>query len=314
MAMVAVARRTVGPVLVLLAGVVVARAISVSGVGGDIGPYGYFAQPAQSFFRRVVVGKASLVGPVPDQHVLTTVLVVAVAAAALVVVLVRVRPALAYAVTAAAIGGFGLVGGVYAMNQFSKQAGYPNLSFEQQAWIDRAVGTGADVELAPQGLEGVTPELTAFNRTLGSPYRPHRATLTVDAATGALHGAPRYLATQDGVLQTIGVGGEQVAASNYLPVQARLLRVAPRALWQLTSPRAVRVFATRQDDCLTATLAQPAGTTARQRFVFGPARGVLAGAPLAVVAGLPPGRQAVDLTLRGGGDATIVALSRGPCG
>jgi hypothetical protein len=309
MAMVAVARRTVGPVLVLVAGVVVARAIAVSGTGVDIGPYGYFAQPAQSFFRRVVVGKASLFGPVPDEHVLTTVLVIAVAAAVVAVVLARVRPAPAYAAMAAVVGGFGLVGGVYAMNQFEKQAGYPNLSFSQQAWVDRAVGTGADVKLAPQGLEGVTNELAAFNRSLGDPYRPRRATLTVDPTTGELRGAPRYLVTQDGVLQTIGVGGAQIAESTYLPVQARLIRVARRALWQLTSPRSVHVFAANGTDCLTATLAQPAGTTARQRFEFGPVRGVLAGSPLTVVAPV-----ASDLQLLGGGDATIVALSRGPCG
>ena len=53
MAMVALARRAVGPLLVLLAGIVVARAISITGVGLDLGGYGYFAQPAQSFFRRV---------------------------------------------------------------------------------------------------------------------------------------------------------------------------------------------------------------------------------------------------------------------
>jgi hypothetical protein len=307
MAMLAVARRSVGPVLVLVAGVVVARAITVSGTGADIGPYGYIAQPAQSFFRRVVLGKASLIGPLPDHHLLTTVLVIAVAAAVLAVVLVRVRPALAYAATAAVVGGFGLVAGVYAMNQFSNLAGYPNLSFGQQAWVDRAVGTGADVQLAPQGLEGVTPELISFNRSLGSARRPQRATLTVDPATGRLGGAPRYLVTQDGVLQTIGVTGEQVAASTYLPVQARLIRVAPRALWELTSPRSVRVFGT--GDCVTATIAQPPGTTAKQRFTFGSAHGVLAGAPLAVVT-----RAAPDLVLRGGGAATIVALSRAPCG
>ena len=92
-------------------------------------------------------------------------------------------------------------------------------------------------------------------------------------------------------------------------MQARLVRVAPRALWQLTSPRSVRVFANGHDDCLTATLAQPAGMTARQRFVFGAARGVLAGGPLTVVT-----RVAPVVELRGGGDATIVALSRGRCG
>jgi hypothetical protein len=314
MAMVAVARRAVGPVLVLLAGVVVARAVAVTGVGVDIGPYGYFAQPAQSFFRRVVLGKASLIGPVPDGHVLTTVLVVAVAGAVVVVLAARARPALAYAATALVVGGFGLVAGVYSMHQFSKQAGFPGLSFGQQAWVDRAVGNDADVELAPVGLDGVQSELTAFNRSLGNPGSPRRATLSVAPATGALRGAPRYLVVQDGVLMPIGVGGEQVALSTYLPVQARLLRVAPRALWQLASPRSVRVFATGADDCLTATLAQPPGTTARQRFTFGPARGVLAGAPLAVVAGLPPDRPAVDLALHGGGEASIVALSRAPCG
>jgi hypothetical protein len=306
MALVALARRAVGPLLVLLAGIVVARAISVTGVGYDIGPYNYFAHAAQSFFRRIVVGKASLIGPVPDAHVLTTVLVVAVATAVLAVVLARRRPALAYGATGAVVMVFGLVAGVYSMNQFMNQAGFPNLSFEQQAWIDRAVGTGADVAIAPQGLEGVQGELASFNRSLGSPYRPRRATLTVDA-TGLLRGAPTYLATQDGILPAIGVGGTQVAQSTYLPVQARLIRVAPRALWQLTSPRSVRLFG--GSGCLTATLAQPAGTAARQPFTFGAAHGVLAGAPVTVVTPVVP-----EVRLQGGGSATIVGLSRAPCG
>jgi hypothetical protein len=314
MGMVALARRSVGPIAVLLAGVVVARAIAVTGLGADIGAYGYFAQSAQTFFRRIVLGKASLAIPFTDHHVLTTVVLAATAAGVAAVVLARRRPALAYGATAAVVAGYGLVAGVYSMHQFSKQAGYPNLTFAQQSWIDRAVGADADVALAPQGLAGVQGELVNFNRSLGSPYAPRRAALTVDPATGALRAAPRYLVVQDGVLTTIGIGGEQVAASDYLPVQARLLRVAPRALWQITSPRTVLVFATGQDECLTATLAQPSGTTARQRFAFGPARGVLSGAPLTFAAALAPGREALDLTVRGGGAATIVALSRGPCG
>jgi hypothetical protein len=305
LAMVALARRAVGPVLVLLAGIVVARAISVTGTGADIGAYGYFAQAAQTFFRRVVLGKVSLIGPVPDAHVLTTVLVVAVALAVLAAVAARRRADIAFGATAGAVVAFGLVAGVYSMNQFMHEAGLPGLSFEQQAWIDRAVGTGADVQLAPQGLEGVLGELLAFNRSLGS-HQPLRADLTVDPATGRLHGAPRYLATQDGVLQAIGVTGPQVAASTYLPLQARLIRVAPTAQWQLTSPRSVRVFGT--EGCVTATIAQPAGTTAKQRFAFGPVRGVLAGAPVTVTAPAAP-----ELRLRGGGEATIVALSRAPC-
>jgi hypothetical protein len=305
LAMVALARRAVGPLLVLLAGIVVARAITVTGVGSDIGPYGYFAQAAQSFYRRIVVGKASLIGPVPDAHVVTTVMVVAVAVAVAAVVAARWRPNIAFAATAGVVAVFGLVAGVYSMNQFSKQAGLPTLSFEQQAWIDHAVGTGADVQLAPQGLEGVAAELLAFNRSLLS-HQPLRAELSVDPATGDLRGAPRYLATQDGVLQTIGVGGTQVAQSTYLPVQARLIRPAPRALWQLTSPRSVRVFG--PDGCVTATIAPPAGTTDRHTFTFGAARGVVADVPITVTT---PARA--QLAVQGGGDATIVGLSRAPC-
>jgi hypothetical protein len=306
MATVALARRAVGPLLALLAGIVVARAISVTGLGLEGGGYGYFAQSAQSFFRRVILGKVSLIGPVPDGHVLATVLVVAVAAAVFAVMLARRRVGLAVGATMGAIAVYGLVAGLYSMNQFMKQAGFPNLSFEQQAWVDRAVGTSGDVKLAPQGLDFVAGELLSFNRSLGRPDRNSRAELSVDPGTGVLRGAPRYLLTQDGVLPTIGVGGEQVSESTYLPVQVRLIRVAPRALWQLTSPRSLRVFGT---DCVTATLAQPPGTTAKQRFTFGSARGVLSGSPVTVVS-----KPAAELVLRGGGAATIVALSRAPCG
>jgi hypothetical protein len=307
MAMAALARGAVGPLLVLVAGVVVARVVTVTGAGSDIGPYGYFAQAAQTFFRRVVLGKASLIGPVPDAHVLTTVLVLAVGAAVLAAVAARRWPDVALGATAGAVALFGLVAGLYSMNQFMNQAGLPTVTFEEQAWVDGAVGSGADVELAPQGLDTVQRELILFNRSLGTLFRPRRATLTVDPATGELHGAPHYLVVQDGVLQTIGVGGPQVAASAYLPVQARLIRVEPRALWQLTSPRSVRLFG--GSGCLTATLAQPAGTATRQPFTFGAAHGVLAGAPVTVVTPVAP-----EVRLQGGGSAAIVGLSRGPCG
>lgn len=314
-AMVALARRSVGPVLVLAAGLVVARAIAVTGTGPDIGPYGYFAQSAQTFFRRVVLGKTSLAIPFTDHHVLSTVLAIAVVAAVAAVVLGRRLPVATYAVGAAAIAAYGVAAGVYSMNAFSKQAGYPNIRFEQQAWIDRAVGTGADVALAPQGLEGVQRELAIFNRALGSPYLPHRAALTVDARTGRLGGLPRYLLVQNGLTTTLGLTGDVVAASTYLPVTATLIRPAPLARWELTSARAVRVFATTANDCLTATVAAPAGTTANARFMLASRRGVLQGAiPQAFVVTLPPGRAAFDVRLRGGGSAVLIALDRGTCG
>ena len=243
LAMVALARRAVGPLLVLVAGVVVARAISVTGVGVDIGPYGYFSQAAQSVLpprgarqglpHRTGARRARADDRARDRGGGGGAGGGCRRAGA------RISPS---ARRRRSSRGFGLVAGVYSMNQFMKLAGYPALSFEQQAWIDRAVGTGADVQLAPLGLEGVQGELVSFNRSLSRPVL--RPTLTVDPVTGALHGAPRYLATQDGVLQAIGIGGPQVAESTYLPVQARLIRVAPRALWQLTSPRSVRIFGT----------------------------------------------------------------------
>jgi hypothetical protein len=315
MAMVALSRRAVGPLLVLAAGFVVARAITVTGTGADIGPYGFFAQPAQSFFRRIVIGKASLFGPVPDTHVLMTVLVAAVAAAVIAVLLARHRPRLVYVIAAVGIGGYGLVAGVYSMRQFVTQAGYETLTFDQQSWIDGAVGAGADVALAPQGLEYVMGELSAFNRSLGSPYAPRRANLVVDRETGALSGAPRYLVVQDGLMNTIGVTGKLLAQTTYLPTNADLIRLAPRAQWLLTSPRSVRVFAAGENDCLTVTLAQPAGATARERFRIDGVVGTLEGSvpqPLAIR--LPAGQRATDLRLRGGGAATFLALSRGPCG
>lgn len=309
MAMVAVMRRAVHPLLVFVAGVVVARAIAVTGTGADIGPYGFFAAPAQSFFRRVVLGKASLIGPLPDHHLLTAVLVIAIAAAVLAAVLTRVRPAFAYGASALVVGGFGLAGGVYSMSKFVNQAGYPNLTFAQQAWIDRAVGTDADVALAPEGLTGVAGELGDFNRALGSPYAPRRAVLQVDPANGAISGLPRYLVVQDGLSTAIGLTGAIVARTTYLPQNALLLTPQQRALWLQTAPRAVRVFATRPGECMTVTIVNGSG-----RFTVGNARGVLAGAPVAVVAKLSAGRAAVQLRLRGGGNtAAISGLGRGPC-
>jgi hypothetical protein len=312
MAMIAVARRSVGPLAVLVAGIVVARVVALTGPGSDVGPYGFFSQPAQSFFRRVILLKLSRVFTF-DHHILTTVLLAAVAAAVLAVVLARRRPQLVYGVTAAIVVLYGLVAGAYSLKKFSTQAGIPNLTFAQQSWIDRAVGTHASVAFAPLGLENVQNELIVFNRSLGSTFQPPRVPLEIDHATGAIKGLRRYLLVQDGLLAPDGIGGRSIATSSYLPVTARLIQPSQRALWHLTSPRTVRVFATGDNDCLGVTLVQPDGVIAHQRFEIGGARGVLTGSPLYVLVRLPTGRVNVDLRLHGGGKATIVALGRGPC-
>src|SRR5439155_8870508 len=138
----------------------------------------------------------------------------AVAAGAVVVVLARRRPNVVYGATAAAVVLYGLVAGGYAMTKFSTQAGIPRLTFAQQAWIDRAVGTHANVAFAPSGLEAVQNELIVFNRSLGSTFQPPRVALEVDPETGAIQGLPRYLLVQDGLLTPYGFGGESVATSN----------------------------------------------------------------------------------------------------
>jgi hypothetical protein len=248
-----------------------------------------------------------------DHHMLTTVVLAAVVATAVGVVLARRRPNVAYGVVAGAVVLYGLVAGVYSMSKFSSQAGFPNLTFRQQAWIDHAVGTRANVAFAPVGLESVQNELIVFNRSLGSTFQPPRATLDVDQTTGAVTGLPRYLLVQDGLLTPYGFGGRTVAVSSYLPVQARLIQPAPRALWQLTSPRSVRAFATTDDDCLGVTLVQPDGVIAHQRFEIGGARGTLTGSPLTVSVRLPARRVNDDVRLHGGGRSTIVGVGRGRC-
>jgi hypothetical protein len=307
-----VARRSVGPVAVAVAGVVTAVAVAKTGPGSDIGAYGFFSQPAQSFFRRVVLLKLSRVLTF-DHHMLTTVVIGAVVATVVAVVVARRRPNVVYGVVAATVVLYGLVAGVYSLSKFSKQAGVPGLTFAQQGWIDRAVGTHANVAFAPVGLEAVQNELIVFNRTLGSTFEPPRVPLEVDPTTGTITGLRRYLLVQDGLLTPYGFGGTSVATSSYLPVTARLIRPRPRALWHLTSPRSVRVFATGRNDCLGVTLAQPEGVIAHQRFEIGGTRGVLMGSPLTASVPLPKNRINVDLRLHGAAKSTIVGLGRGPC-
>ena len=184
LAMVALARRAVGPLLVLVAGSSWRGRSASRASASTSAPTATSRRPRRRSSAAWCSARSRSIGPVPDAHELTTVLVIAVAAAVLAAVAARWRTDLAFGATAAVIAGFGLVAGVYSMNQFMKLAGYPALSFEQQAWIDRAVGTGADVQLAPLGLEGVQGELASFNRSLSRPML--RPMLTVDPATGEL--------------------------------------------------------------------------------------------------------------------------------
>jgi hypothetical protein len=303
---VAVARRETPVVLVLLAGVLVGRLIAINGPGGDIGPYQYFQSTGVSFFRRVVLGKASLAIPVTDHHVLTTVVVALVAVA--VAAAWWSRRAIVLPALAALAGVWGAAAGIYAMHQFVQQAGYPNLSFSAQAWIDGNAGPGSKVFLTGTGLENVQHELAVFNRSLGSPYVPRTYDLaSADLASGRLPpGAPRWIVHAEG-FQPIGVDGEVVASSTYLPQNGVLERLrAPQLSYRVLSgsPFVVRIYG---GGCASMIFQSPPG---RRRWTIDGQSGVTDGAqPVRVTLLLRAPYRDFPLHVQGG--ASVLRLVRG---
>lgn len=307
---VALARREAPVLLVAVSGVLVARLVAINGPGSDLfGPYQYFQSTAVAFFRRVVLGKVSLAIPFTDHHVLTTVVVAAVVLAVAGVALPARRRGVVLAVLALGAGAWGAAAGLYALHQFVDQAAYKTLTFRQQAWIDGHAGPGSHVALVPAGLEVVERELAAFNRSLGSPYRPRTLDLAAaDQQTGALPaGTPRWVVRLDG-FQPQGLDATPVARSDYLPVQAVLQRVrSPRLVYTVLggAPFTVRVFGS---GCMRITF-QPFAGTRRWRLSSpgGAASGTVADtAPVTV---RRPLHGPEDFVLTGG--ATVLSVARG---
>jgi hypothetical protein len=310
---VALARRETPVLLVVVAGLVVARAIAITGPGLEIGPYAFFAQPAQSFFRRIVLGKTSLALPFTNHHVLTTVVLVAVLVAVIATVAARARPALVLGLVAVAVGAYGAAGGLYAMKKFSTQAGYPTLRFEDQSWIDGRIGPGSKAALVGGGLAGEQMELAVFNRSLGSPYRPRVFDpATADPDTGALPAqTPSWLVLPDG-LQLQGVDGDVVASTSYLPVRALLLRVrqpARLSYWVLSAgnPFKIRAYGA---GCLRITFQATPGRRAWSVGSIGErVRGTTDGTrPVTVQRQVTGTMEDFGLLVQGG--ATVLSVTR----
>jgi hypothetical protein len=306
---VALARREAAVWLVALSGLLVARLIAINGPGSDIfGAYQYFQSTAVAFFRRVVLGKASLAIPVTDHHVLTTVVVALVALA---VVGAAWRPDAVLAALAAGACAWGAAAGIYAMHQFVKQAGYPNLSFKAQTWIDGRAGPASKAYITSSGLENVQRELAVFNRALGNPYRPRSYDLaSADVASGALPaGAPRWIVHADG-FQAQGIDGEVVAKTTYLPQTAVLERVrSPRLVYRVlnSSPFTVRVYGA---GCMRIAFQATPGQ--RRRWSIGSGRGVTDGTrPVREIQPLHAPFE--DFVLRVQGGAGVLSVGRGGC-
>jgi hypothetical protein len=304
---VALARREAPVLLVMAAAVLVARLIAINGPGSDqFGAYQYFHSTAVAFFRRVVLGKASLAIPFTDHHVLTT-LVIALGVIAVAGAWWKHR--LVLPLLAVGAGAWGAAGGIYAMHQFVQQAGLPNLSFSAQAWIDGRAGPGSQVFLTGAGLENVRRELAVFNRSLGNPYEPRELDLgTADLATGVLGpGAPRWIVHSEG-FQPEGVDGRVVAKTTYLPQNAVLERLdTPRLVYRVLrgSPFALRVYGS---GCMAIEFQAPPGK--RRRWSFGGARGITDGTqPVRVTRPLRAPYD--DYALRVPGGADVLSVARG---
>jgi hypothetical protein len=205
------------------------------------------------------------------------------------------------------------------MHQFVQQAGFPALTYDQQAWIDGRAGPGAHAALAGAGLEGVQRELAVFNRSLGSPYAPRTFEPgSADVGTGLLAAdAPRWLVQSEG-FQPVGVDADVVASSTYLPTRVllRRLRSPGRLVYRVLSPGPfkVRVYGT---GCMRISFQAPPGSAGSHpwRLVSpaGTARGILHGETSATVQRPLSGGTYEDFVLFAKGGANVSEIARTPC-
>jgi hypothetical protein len=247
----ALARREVGWLAVAALAVVLGRAMSISGLQPDQGPFTFFAAPAGQWFHRVVLGRASLLPGFGGSHLFTKVFLVATLVALAVVLVPRRRPRFALPVAAAAavaVGGYGAAAAVYSMHQFSTQAGYPAIKWSQQAWVDERTG-GRPVAILDYGSTGdvLRPwwnEVSNFNTSIvGSAvfdsltygccgrlpqiYGLHQNVHTGAISTttwGVRHDeVPQYLMSIPHYVP-YGLEVRKIASSTYTPVEIDLVR------------------------------------------------------------------------------------------
>jgi len=334
-------RREVPVLIVAVVGLLMTWALTV-GAPVPGGAYGYLYAPSATWMHQTVFGRVSLALPFLNGHV-AVVIGVALGAAAVILVLLRPRRTIIVAATAA-LSVYGLAAGIWAQDKFVTQAGLSQLSYTQQAWVDRAApheyvgivdfdaegnqpffGTWRDVQI-------FNPQVRARvdfgrNSTLNCCVPAmRRATLRVDPATGLLRSSGRM----PDLLLTIttflpyGLPWREVAASDYLPQRVSLGRLAGRHVryaWLRgdfaghlgpSAPLVLRAYRPGPDTCALAYVDAAAGPTLRVGRRQLPLSRAADGA-LQWRLGRYGGRPAVDLALRAVVPARLAAFDVSPC-
>lgn len=341
-AVAALARREVPAWSVALTGAVVALLIGTRAWMADPDFARFVTFSAESVFTRVVLSRLDQLG-VADPRVLAGLLVLVLTTA--LVVLVSGRLSVAGAargsvVALALLGVFQVAQSTYAVNEYATRAAGP-ADLRERTWVDRLVGD-AEVAMQAEAISNGATYQPIF-REVG--FWNRRPTLVVGRAESLVAAIPRFgagvtvrvertgrLRAVDGralpswflvptLFRALGLLGEPVARSSYLPLELVRLNGAPRATfsWSGSEPdgwltegapaaearlfEAARVAAPRP--CLTFTLIAPAPVVRPHRFV------VTAGARR-VAGGVGSGeRRTVQVPLRPGLRRVAVRTSGG---
>lgn len=283
----------------------------------DIGPFGFFAFPAEVFQARVVqiTLYERLPGALrPDAPTLTLALAVLAAGVALALAVVRgeARRRVAWAVAGALVV-VGFVQATYAARKFAATAGGAPLA--TRAWVDEATGRrggvgvywvplGPSADLAPGQLDA-----QYFNQAIDLDVRqgvPRGAAISlldrsVDVAVEPRSGRLQVVGGQARIprlmvvprlAQPTPLAGTVIARSGYLPLDLLRLAEPARARWALTGadpdgwlPAAraarVRVYAAEAGTgrrCLRLALSAPPGLPGTRMFRAHSSEKVLTGA------------------------------------
>jgi hypothetical protein len=175
-AVVALARREVHVVGVVVTGLLLARAVVTVGLVGDLGPFGHWFAPAGTFFQKIWVFRTADTLPLLSRGLAPTVVVLAAVAVAAVCVAVD-RRALRVGLLVAVVG-LGAVSAVYNLHKYTR-ATNAAFSFREQAFADRLTGGGTaaavDVLTPTINARPTWTEVEYFNASM-------RSTLTFDDA------------------------------------------------------------------------------------------------------------------------------------